>query len=149
MKKSLKFILFLIPWLVSLLFLRFNYLNSLNTLSIIPPNYILVISLLISYLTNAYSTCRIYSIYDFLETTDYNKYLFTNYLFHIFSIISLCLINNLFLSICCLAITLLSLLFLYYEAKSYDLKASKYLIFNIYYAIFIFFITIITYFMNL
>ncbi|MEG0826207.1 MAG: hypothetical protein RR404_01920, partial [Bacilli bacterium] len=83
------------------------------------------------------------------DTIDYNKYLFTNYIFNIFFMISLFIINNLFLSFCTIIVCFLSTLFLYYESKSYDLKASKYLVFNIYYNLYLSVILLVTYFMNL
>lgn len=148
MKKYFK-LLFILPFILCLFILNFNYFNSLKLPSIIPSNNIIVTFLIISYLLKFISIFKIYSIFDIKETKDYNKYLYVNIIFNIFTMISLTNIKNLFLTFSSLTICLLSNLFLYYETKSYDIKISKYLIFSVYFSLISSFLTLVIYFMNL
>ena len=148
MKKYLK-LLFILPFVFCLLILNFNYFNSLKLPNIIPPNYIIVILLIISYLLKIISILKIYCIYDMKDTKDYNKYLYANIIFNIFTMISLVNINSLFLTFSSITICLLSNLFLYYETKSYDIKISKYLLFSVYFSLVCSIFCLFIYFMNL
>ena len=148
MKKYLK-LLFILPFVFCLLILNFNYFNSLKLPNIIPPNYIIVILLIISYLLKIISILKIYCIYDMKDTKDYNNYLYANIIFNIFTMISLVNINSLFLTFSSITICLLSNLFLYYETKSYDIKISKYLLFSVYFSLVCSIFCLFIYFMNL
>lgn len=148
MKKYFK-LLFILPFILCLLILNFNYFNSLKLPNIIPSNHIIVTLLIISYLLKIISIFKIYSIYDMKDTQDYNKYLYVNIIFNLSTMISLVNINSLFLTFSFITICLLSNLFLYYETKSYDIKISRYLIFSVYFSLICSISTLIIYFMNL
>ena len=148
MKKYIK-LSFILPYILSLLLLNFNYFNSLKLIKIVPPNYIIVSLLIISYLSKYLSIFNIYSNFDIKYTKDYNKYLYTNMLFNVLTIFNLTILNNLFLVFSSITICLLSNLFLYYETKSYDKKLSIYLIPSVYLSLFCSIISLIIYFMNL
>ena len=96
MKKYIK-LSFILPYILSLLLLNFNYFNSLKLIKIVPPNYIIVSLLIISYLSKYLSIFNIYSNFDIKDTKDYNKYLYTNMLFNFLTIFNLTILNNLFL----------------------------------------------------
>lgn len=142
-------VLFVLPFILCICFLNFNYFNCLNLLPIIPPNYIIVTILCITYLLKFITICKIYNNFDIKTTKEFNKYLYTNLLFNFISIISLCVINNLFLTFSSITICSISNLFLYYETKSYSNKISKYLVPSILFSIFCCINVLIIYFMNL
>ena len=147
MKNYIK-LLFILPYILSILLLDFNYFNSLKVIITI-QSYVIVTLLIISYLLKFLSIFYIYSNFNIKDLKDYNKYLYTNMLFNIMAIFSLAIINNLFLVFSTTVICLLSNLFLYYETKSYDKKIAHYLIFSVYLSLFFAVFGLITYFMDL
>ena len=148
MKKYLKLLL-IFPFILSIIILDYNYLNSLKLPSVIPPNYIITILLIISYFCKYISIFKIYSNFDVKETKEYNKYLTINIVFNIITMLNLVIVNSMFLVFSSITICLLSNLFLYYETKSYDIKSSKYLLFCIYFSLICSFLSLFIYFMNL
>lgn len=148
MKKYFK-LLFILPYILSFIILDFNYFNSLKLPSIIPPNYIVTILLIISYLFKYLSIFKIYNNFDIKETKDYNRYLYTNMLFNILTMVNLRIVNSLFLTFSSITICLLSNLFLYYETKSYDKRISTYLLPSVYFSLICSFLSLFIYFMNL
>ena len=148
MKLSLRLFL-LLPFILFIIMLNFNYFNLLKIPSIIPSNNIITILLIISYLLKYISIFKFYKEYDVKTTTDYNKYLLVNIIFNFISVFSLTIINNLFLTFSSITICFLSNLFLYYETKSYDIKTSKFLLFDLFFSLICSISNLIIYFMNL
>lgn len=148
MKLSLRLFL-LLPFILFIIMLNFNYFNLLKIPSIIPSNNIITILLIISYLLKYISIFKFYKEYDVKTTKDYNKYLLVNIIFNFISVFSLTIINNLFLTFSSITICFLSNLFLYYETKSYDIKTSKFLLFDLFFSLICSISTLIIYFMNL
>ena len=95
MKKYLKLLLIL-PFILSIIILDYNYLNSLKLPSVIPPNYIITILLIISYFCKYISIFKIYSNFDVKETKEYNKYLTVNIVFNIITMLNLVIVNSVF-----------------------------------------------------
>lgn len=149
MKKYIK-LSFILPYILSLLLLNFNYFNSLKLIKIVPPNYIIVSLLIISYLSKYLSIFNIYSNFDIKDTKDYNKYLYTNMLFNVLTIFNLTILNNLFLVFSSITYFVLAFKFIFIlRTKSYDKKLSIYLIPSVYLSLFCSIISLIIYFMNL
>ena len=139
----------IIPFVLCLFLLKFNYFNSLNLINIIPPNSVIITLLAISYVLKLIGVFKIHNFFDFDNTKDFNKYLYTNALFNLIAVVSISYINSLFLAFASLVVCLISNLFLYYEMKSYDSKTSKFLIFSLYFSLISCSLMLVTYFMNL
>ena len=145
-KKVLKFIIFLLPWFLSSLICRdYSFFNDLNIPTFSLPQNLFGIAWFIIYclisISVVFSTENNTSI-------NYKKDLLYNYIFNqLYAIIFFCFRNIFFGFIMCL-LTLLTALFLYYETKSINKKASYFLI---PYVLFLVYATILSttiYFMN-
>ncbi|MEG0826373.1 MAG: hypothetical protein RR404_02760, partial [Bacilli bacterium] len=63
MMKYIKLILFLLPWLLNIFFLNSNYLCSLKLPFIIPPNCIMILFLISSYILITINMFKIYNVF--------------------------------------------------------------------------------------
>ena len=144
-KKIIKFLICLLPWFLSTLICNnYNFFNEINTPSFTIPKYLFGIVWPILYILIAISICLITNY-----TKEYKKDLLYNYLFNqLYTIVFFCFKNTFLGFIICL-FTLLTSLFLYYETKSINKIASKFLI---PYTLFLIYATILSttiYFINL
>lgn len=144
-KRIIKFLICLLPWFISGLICNdYSFFNEINTPSFTIPKYLFGIVWPILYILIAIS---IYLITSYNK--EYKKDLLYNYLFNqLYTIVFFCFKSTFLGFIICL-LTLLTSLFLYYETKSINKKASKFLI---PYTLFLIYATILSasiYFINL
>lgn len=146
-KKILKFIIILIPWfLSSLICNNYSYYKEINKPFFALPSNLFGIVWPILYILVAIS---IYIISNNYVTKDYKKTLLYNYIFNeLYTIIFFCL-KNPFLALIDTILTLITSLFLYYETKNIDKKASKFLIPYVIFLVYAFLLSLSVYFLNL
>ena len=125
-KKILKYILFLLPWFLSIIIFKVdtNYYNAINKPFFAPPPIIFAIIWPILYILIAYS---IYKVWD-KKNTNYKIYLIINYISNKLYTFCFFQLKNNFLALTDTIIVLISSLYLYIETKNIDNKYSKYLI---------------------
>lgn len=150
MKKFLTFTLILIPWFISGIIFRSNsdFYQSLNLPAFAPPPIVFGIVWPILYILISYSIYSIINEYNLKELKDYKLYLIINYVSNQLFTFFFFTLENLFLGFVDSVVVLLSSLFLYYETKSLNEKASKFLIPYIIWNIFACILSITIYFMN-
>lgn len=151
MKKIFKFIVFLVPWFISSLLFKSDtiFYKSLNKPLFAPPSIIFPIVWTILYILIAISIYLIYNDNNYKDTQEYNKSLLTNYFSNqIFSFLFFT-IKSPFLALIDTIVVLISSLFLYYESKELNKKASKLLIPYIIWNVFATILIISIFFMNL
>ena len=148
-KKILRFIIILIPWFLSSLICNdYSYFNSINTPFFTIPKPLFGIVWTILYILIAISIYKV-STSNYYDLKEYKKNLFYNYIFNqLFTIIFFCIKNN-FLAFVDVLLTLITSLFLYYETKEIDKKASKFLLPYVFFLIYAFILSITIYFINL
>lgn len=148
-KKILKFLLFLLFWFLPSLICRdYNYFDSINTPFFTISKPLFGIAWTILYVLITISIFKI-SESNFYNLKEYKKDLFYNYIFNkLFTIIFFCFKNN-FLAFIDVLLTLITSLFLYYETKEIDKKASRFLIPYIIFLIYAFILSLTIYFINL
>ena len=148
-KKILKFIIILIPWLLSTILIKdTSFFETINKPTITLPIFIIEYLYILSYFL---ITICIYKILDknFLnDIKPFIKIILINFIFSQLYLVILLVFKNIFLSFVDSVIILLSSLFLYYEAKEIDADASKYLIFYLYFNLYISILNLVIYFMN-
>lgn len=151
MKKILTFLVILIPWFISgILFSNnTNFYNSINVPSFTPPPIVFIIIWPILYILISISVYMIVTKYSISNEKQYYKTLLYNYIFNQLYTFLFFKLNNIFLSFIDTLLILLTSLFLYYETKELDKKASKFLIPYIFWNIFAFILILATYFMNI
>ena len=151
MKKIFKFIVFLVPWFISSLLFKSDtiFYKSLNKPLFAPPSIIFPIVWTILYILIAISIYLIYNDNNYKDTQEYNKSLLINYFSNqIFSFLFFT-IKSPFLALIDTIVVLISSLFLYYESKELNKKASKLLIPYIIWNVFATILIISIFFMNL
>lgn len=151
MKKIFKFLVFLAPWFISSLLFKSDtiFYKSLNKPLFAPPSIIFPIVWTILYILIAISIYLIYNDNNYKDTQEYNKSLLINYFSNqIFSFLFFT-IKSPFLSLIDTIVVLISSLFLYYESKELNKKASKLLIPYIIWNVFATILIISIFFMNL
>ena len=151
MKKIFKFIFFLVPWFISSLLFKSDtiFYKSLNKPLFAPPSIIFPIVWTILYILIAISIYLIYNDNNYKDTQEYNKSLLINYFSNqIFSFLFFT-IKSPFLALIDTIVVLISSLFLYYESKELNKKASKLLIPYIIWNVFATILIISIFFMNL
>ena len=148
-KKILKFIVILLPWFLSRLICNdYSYFDTINTPSFTIPKFLFGIVWTILYILIAISIYKV-SESNYYDLKDYKKNLLYNYIFNqLYTIIFFCFKNN-FLAFVDALLTLLSSLFLYYETKSINNKASKFLLPYVFFLIYAFILSTSIYFINL
>lgn len=151
MKKIIQFILILIPWFLgSLLFCSdTTYYTSLKLPFFAPPPIIFVIVWTILYFLIAYSIFQVYQIYDWKQLKSYNQSLLCNYICNQLFPFFFFILQNTFLGFVDCIATLITSLFVYYETKELDPKASKFLLPYVFWNLFATLLCLTIYFMNL
>ena len=151
MKKIIKFLILLLPWFLSGLIFRVDstFYTSLNLPKFAPPTYFFPIVWTILYILIAISSYIVYSKSYYKYNTSYNKALIYNYIFNQLYTFFFFTLKSIFLGFVDIVLVFITSLFLYYETKEIDKKASYFLI---PYVVFVLFATILNlsiYFLNL
>lgn len=150
MKKFLIFLSSFCLFLLPSLFLKdYSFYEQLKLPFFALPKSWFPIIWTILYLLVSISISIIYSMYHFKYISDYNKTLISNYIFNELFIFILFYFKNVFLSFIIALANFITSLFLFYETKSLDKKASNYLIFYVYFNLFATILMLTIYFMNL
>ena len=130
MKKILRFLIIILPWFISSILFRNDsvYYKNLSKPFFAPPGFLFGIIWPILYILIAISIYKIFQNNNFSDTKDYNKALIINYFSNqVFSFFFFT-IKSPFFALLDTIIVFISSLFLYYETKELDNKASKFLI---------------------
>lgn len=150
MKKFLifitSFILFLFP---SFLIKNYSFYNQLNLPFFALPTPFFGVIWTILYILISISISIIYSMYNYKYIPDYNKILISNYIFNEAFTFIFFVFKSTFLGFIITIANLITSIFLYYETKSLDKKASMFLIPYVYFNIFAVSLSLTIYFMNL
>ena len=126
LKKFLKFILFLLPWFISAIFMGNNgFYKTLNLPFFAPPSWIFPVIWPILFILIAIS---IYKISEIGFTDNYKKYLIANYILNQSFTIFFFNFKSITLGFISCILTLLTAYFLYDETKKIDKKTSYFLI---------------------
>ena len=151
MKKIIKFIILLLPWFLGGLIFRVDtsFYTSLNLPKFAPPTYFFPIVWTCLYILITISSYLVYNKSYYKYNTSYNKTLIYNYIFNQLYTFFFFTLKSIFLGFVDIVLVFITSLFLYYETKEIDKKASYFLI---PYVIFVLFATILNlsiYFLNL
>ena len=150
MKKIFLFIIVLIPWFLSSLFMNDNsFYETLNLPFFALPGGAYGIVWSILYILIAISIYKIYKSFDIKKIKEYNIALILNYIFNQLYTFLLFRLENLFLALIDSILILISSINLYYETKKIDENAAKFLIPYVLFNLFAFILSITVYFMNL
>jgi tryptophan-rich sensory protein len=149
-KKILLFIISLLPWFLSSIFIgNTDFYNTINKPFFALPDFLYGIVWAILYLLIAISIYLIYSEYKFRDTKNYNIALLLNYIFNQLYTIIFFRLQNLFLAFIDTVLIIITAINLYDETNKLNTKASKYLIPYIIFSIFACILSVTIYFMNL
>ena len=150
MKKVLKFILFLLPWLISGLLFKvdFKYYNMLNLPSFVLPSKLIGIIWIIIYLLITISLYKISKTEKIVGNNDLFYVLITNYLANQLFLYGFFNLKSPFLVFILTTITMVSSIFLFLEIKKLNKNASYYLIPYIVYSIYALILSLSIYIMN-
>lgn len=147
--KIIKFILFLLPWFISSLFVSdTSFYQNLNLPFFAPPTIVFPIVWTIIYILIAISIYIVYSQYKYKDIKSYNISLITNYIFNQLFVISFFVFQSPFLGFINTLIVLITSIILYDETKKLNLKASKWLIPYLIWNLFALILSLTIYFMN-
>lgn len=150
MKKFLLFIVVLLPWFLSTLFMGNNdFYKTINLPFFALPSFAYGIVWTILYILIAIAIYMIYGKYKFRDIKDYNIALTVNYIVNQLYTFLFFSLNNLFLSFVDTVLIVITAINLYDETKKLDEKASKFLIPYILFSIFACILSATIYFMNL
>ena len=126
MKKIFKFLLFLLPWFLSSLFMRnVNFYKSLNLPFFAPPPILFVIVCPILYLLIAIS---IYKISKIGFSKEYKYFLISNYIFNQSFTFLFFNLKSIILGTLSSILSLITAIFLFLETKKINKKTSYLLI---------------------
>ena len=126
MKKIFKFLLFLLPWFLSSLFMRnVNFYKSLNLPFFAPPPILFAIVWPILYLLIAIS---IYKISKIGFSKEYKYFLITNYIFNQSFTFLFFNLKSIILGTLSSILSLITAIFLFLETKKSNKKTSYLLI---------------------
>lgn len=151
MKRFLTFILSFIPWLISgiLFSSNFKFYNEINKPFFALPNFLFAPIWTVFYILIAISITILISKNYLKYEKDYKKALIYNYIFNQLYLFFNFTLESLFLGFVDSVLILITSLFLYYETKELNKKASYFLIpytlFNVYAVI----LSLTIYFMNM
>lgn len=150
MKKVLKFILFLLPWLISGLLFKvdFKYYDMLNLPSFVLPSKLIGIIWIIIYLLITISLYKISKTEKIVGNNDLFYVLITNYLANQLFLYCFFNLKSPFLGFILTTITMVSSIFLFLEIKKLNKNASYYLIPYIVYSIYALILSLSIYIMN-
>lgn len=150
MKKLIIFIVSFIIWIIPSIFIKdYSFYNELNLPFFALPKWAFPIIWTILYILISISISIIYNMYQPKYIKDYNKSLTSNYIFNELFTYILFVFKNLFFSFVIALSNLITSLFLYYETKSLDENASKFLLPYVYFNVFATILSLTIYFINL
>lgn len=151
MKKIIQFLAILLPWFLSALLFSSDqsYYKSLELPFFAPPGILFPIVWTILYILIAISVFKILQTYSFKDLNNYKKALISNYIFNQFFTFFFFTLQNTFLGFVDALATFLTSLFLYYETKELDKKASNFLLPYVAWCLFATILSLFIYFMNL
>lgn len=150
MKKLIIFIVSFIIWIIPSIFIKdYSFYNELNLPFFALPKWAFPIIWTILYILISISISIIYNMYQPKYIKDYNKSLISNYIFNELFTYILFIFKNLFFSFVIALSNLITSLFLYYETKSLDENASKFLLPYVYFNVFATILSLTIYFINL
>ena len=149
LKSILKFIIILIPWFfTSLICNNYSYFDTINVPSFTIPKSLFGIAWTVLYILISIS---IYMVLNnkYIDLKEYKKTVLTNYIFNqLYVVLFFCLRSNFFAFVDTVAIFITSL-FLYYETKYIDKKASLFLIPYVIFSLYATILSVSVYFLNL
>ena len=150
MKKILLFVISLLPWFLSSLFVGNNdFYNTINKPFFALPNFLYGIVWTILYILIAISIYLIYRDYKSRDIKNYNIALISNYIFNQLYTVLFFNLQNLFLAFVDTVLIVITAINLYDETNKLNKTASKFLIPYIIFSIFASILSITIYFMNL
>lgn len=151
MKKILKFIIILFPWFLSgfVFKINSNFYTNLNLPKFAPPTYFFGIVWTILYILISTSIFMVYNTVYYKYIKNYTKVLIYNYIFNQLYIFFFFTLKNIFLGFVDIVLTFITSLFLYYETKEINQKASIFLIPYVLFTLFALILNLTIYFMNL
>ena len=150
MKKLIIFIVSFIIWIIPSIFIKdYSFYNELNLPFFALPKWAFPIIWTILYILISISISIIYNMYQPKYIKDYSKSLISNYIFNELFTYILFVFKNLFFSFVIALSNLITSLFLYYETKSLDENASKFLLPYVYFNVFATILSLTIYFINL
>ena len=150
MKKLIIFIISFTIWIIPSIFIRdYSFYNELNLPFFALPKWAFPIIWTLLYILISISISIIYNMYQPKYIKDYNKSLISNYIFNELFTYILFIFKNLFFSFVIALANLITSLFLYYETKSLDENASKFLLPYVYFNVFATILSLSIYFINL
>ena len=148
--KLIIFIVSFIIWIIPSIFIKdYSFYNELNLPFFALPKWAFPIIWTILYILISISISIIYNMYQPKYIKDYNKSLISNYIFNELFTYILFIFKNLFFSFVIALANLITSLFLYYETKSLDENASKFLLPYVYFNVFATILSLTIYFINL
>ena len=150
MKKYLNYILFLLPWFLSGIIFRIDKLfyNNLNLPKFALPPILIGIVWTILYILIAISIYLVSRKYNILKENDYFYVLITNYLANQLFLFGFFTLKSPFFGFILTTITFVSSIFLFFETRKLDKKASYFLIPYIVFLIYAFILSTSIYIMN-
>lgn len=150
MKNIIYFVLYLLPWFLSgLLFSSYiGYFDTLNLPWFALPKNLYGIAWTILYIVIAISVTMIYNKNKRKYIKGYNQALVSNYIFNQLYLFFMFFLKNPFLGFVDSVAILITSLFLYYETKELDEKASKFLIPYVIFSLYASILSLTIYFMN-
>lgn len=149
-KKIILFVITLIPWFLSGFFIRdTTFYETLTKPPFAPPAFLFGIVWTILFILLALSITIIYSSYRPSEIRSYTKALIFNYIFNQLFTILFFGFHNIFLGFVDTVAVFLTSLFVYYETKELNQKASKLLIPYVFWCLFATILSMTIYFLNL
>lgn len=150
MKKILRFIILLFPWLLSGIIFKvdLDYYNYLNLPGFVLPNKLISIIWIILYVLITISIYKISINKNIFKEKDYFYVLITNFLANSLFIYGFFYLKSLFFGFILTTITLISSIFLFIETKKLNKKASYYLIPYIVFNVYAFILSLSIYIMN-
>lgn len=151
MKKIIQFIIILVPWFLGgfLFSSNISYYKSLNLPFFAPPGILFPIVWTILYILIAISIYLILKEYHLKEIPGYRNALISNYILNQLFTFFFFTLENTFLGFVDAIATLITALFLYYETKSLNKKASLFLLPYLFWCLFASILSLSIYFMNL
>lgn len=130
MKKIFKYIIILLPWLISGLIFKVDleYYNYLNLPKFVLPNKLIGIIWIILYILISISIYKVNKNKNIFKSTDYFYVLITNYLANSLFIYGFFYLKSPFFGFILTTITLISSIFLLIESKKLNKSSTYYLI---------------------
>ncbi len=151
MKNFIKFILILLPWFLSSIIFKVDstFYTSLNLPKFAPPTYFFPIVWTILYILIAISIYIVFNTIYYKYIKSYTNVLIYNYIFNQLFTFFFFSLKNIFLGFVDIVLTFITSLFLYYETKEINEKASLFLIPYTLFTLFALILNLTIYFMNL